>query len=275
MDLSDLRAELDRIDDALHDLIVRRAAVVRQVAARKSQAGAAGNLRPGREAAILRRLLARHHGDLAPATLVRIWRELLAGALAQQGPFTVAVTPGLEPVAREQFGALAPLHGCSTPAQALAAVRAGAASVAVLPLPAASDADPWWPELASAPRLFIVARLPFWAQRPDGTCTTEAFVVAAAPPDPSGDDRSLILAPISVCARLGLAGFDAGTVIAHGARALADVAGAIAESDPRLAAPCLTGLSLTGLSLTGLSLAGLNDAGAAPIVLGAYACPID
>jgi chorismate mutase len=265
LDLSDLRAELDRIDDALHDLIMRRAAVVSQVAARKAQAGAPNNLRPGREAAILRRLRTRHHGDLAPATLVRLWRELFAGALAQQGPFAVAVTPGLEPVAREQFGALTPLHVCASAAEALAAVRRNAADIAVLPLPADGESNPWWPDLASAPRLFIVARLPFWAPRPHGACLTQAFAVAAAPPDPSGDDRSLILAPVSVCARLGLAGFDAGTVIAHGARALADVAGAIAESDPRLAAPCLTGLSV----------AGLNDAGAAPIVLGAYACPID
>jgi chorismate mutase len=210
LDLSDLRAELDRIDDALHDLIMRRAAIVCQVAARKAQAGTRGNLRPGREAAILRRLLARHAGDLPPAAVVRVWRELLAGALALQGPFTAAVTPGLEPVAREQFGALTHVQICTNPAGSLAAVRRGDASLAVLPLPQADEPEPWWQMLGAGPRLYVVARLPFWAPRPSGSCLTQAFAVAAMPADPSGDDRSLILAPEAVCAQLPGAGFQVG-----------------------------------------------------------------
>ena len=85
--LAALRAELDRIDDALHDLLMERAGVVEQVA----RAGKRGVLRPGREAAIIRRLLARHHGGLPAHTLARIWRELLAGTTAMQGGFGMAV----------------------------------------------------------------------------------------------------------------------------------------------------------------------------------------
>ncbi|MBV9913984.1 MAG: chorismate mutase, partial [Sinobacteraceae bacterium] len=56
-DLNELRAELDRIDDALHDLLMARAETVEEVGALRAK----GNvpLRPGREAAILRRLLQR------------------------------------------------------------------------------------------------------------------------------------------------------------------------------------------------------------------------
>ena len=88
-DLAALRAELDRIDDALHDLLIRRADVVARVAATKPNGTLA--LRPGREAAIIRRLLARHTGHLPPQALVRLWRELLAATTAMQGPFVVAV----------------------------------------------------------------------------------------------------------------------------------------------------------------------------------------
>src|SRR3954468_8132693 len=94
--LAALRAELDRVDDALHDLLMRRAEVVAQVGA----LGAKGRvpLRPGREAAIVRRLLARHDGGLAPSVIVRIWRELLAGTTSQQRQMLITVCePGAGP----------------------------------------------------------------------------------------------------------------------------------------------------------------------------------
>ncbi len=70
-----LRAELDRIDDAIQDLLIRRAGVVEHVA----RSGKPAAFRPGREASIIRRLLHRHQGSLPSVALVRIWRELLAG----------------------------------------------------------------------------------------------------------------------------------------------------------------------------------------------------
>ena len=38
-------------------------------------------LRPGREALILRRLVARHRGPFSRAVLVRLWRELISGTV--------------------------------------------------------------------------------------------------------------------------------------------------------------------------------------------------
>src|SRR3978361_2219874 len=71
-----LRAELDRIDNTIHDLLMRRAEVVEHVA----RSGKPAALRPGREASILRRLVGRHQGALPAVSVTRIWRELLAGA---------------------------------------------------------------------------------------------------------------------------------------------------------------------------------------------------
>lgn len=70
--LQSLRRQIDRIDDQLHDLIMARAALVEQVAAAKPDSGVP--LRPGREAEILRRLIARHAGRFPKGALVRIWR---------------------------------------------------------------------------------------------------------------------------------------------------------------------------------------------------------
>src|SRR5271154_5585896 len=87
--LAQLRAEIDVIDERLHDLLMERASVIERVARDAGKTGA--KIRPGREASMLRRLLARHRGSLPPQTILRIWRELFAGALIIEGAQTIAV----------------------------------------------------------------------------------------------------------------------------------------------------------------------------------------
>jgi chorismate mutase/prephenate dehydratase len=187
-----LRAELDKIDNALHDLLIQRAEVVEYVA----RSGKPAAFRPGREASIVRRLLARHHGALSPVAIIRIWRELLAGTTSMQGGFSLAVCDvdhgaPLTQLAREHFGALTPLRTYGSPGQALADVSHGVASVAVLPYP--SDIDNWWVALLHhEPRLHVIGRLPFWKPRPDGFPAAQALVVASTPPDASGEDQSFL-----------------------------------------------------------------------------------
>lgn len=272
-DLASLRAELDQLDDAIQDLLIRRAEVVQRVAATKPAGVIA--LRPGREAAILRRLLARHRGGLPPQSIVRIWRELLAATTGMQGRFAIAVCdtdPGraFTQLAREHFGALTPLTSHRSPAQSVAEVSAGRASLAVLPLPSDTEsvAEAWWTALLQKdePRIHVIARLPFYRPRPEGAPAVQALVVAAIAPDPSGDDRSLLgleLDPDTSRARLAnsLAAAD----VSHGgiilrrdpgapAVALVEVSGLIAEQDPRLGR--------------------ISAAARAPVVLGGYAVPI-
>jgi chorismate mutase len=197
--LAALRAELDEIDTGLHDLLMRRADVVARVA----QTGAKGvmPLRAGREADIIRRLLARHRGPLPRGAIVRIWRELLASTTAMQGAFSVAVcdaAPGgaYARLAREHFGGLTPMRVHGSPMQAISEVSSGTASVAVLPVPLDDEAPSaaWWTALLHRddPRISVVAKLPFWSASGRGGAQPTGFVVAAVPPDPSGLDRSLI-----------------------------------------------------------------------------------
>jgi chorismate mutase/prephenate dehydratase len=188
-DLSALRARLDELDDTIHDLLMERARVVENVA----RSGKTATFRPGREASILRRLLARHSGKLPARTLVRMWREMLAGTTAMQTAVTVAVfdpTPGraTTAIAREHFGFLTPAIAHPSAEAALGALRAGTVTVAVLPFPII-----WWPALtAMEPRLHIIARLPFWTDRPPHVPTADALVVGTTAPDASGSDRSFI-----------------------------------------------------------------------------------
>lgn len=242
-----LRAEIDRLDDALHELLLRRADVVAALAA--SRVKAAGSLlRPGREAMILRRLLARHHGPLPAAALVRLWREIFASSTALQGGFAVALFargPEQAALAAEHFGVATPVRAHPTPARALAALDAGEAAVAVLPFP--EEGEPaeaaWWRSLDS-PRLQVVARLPFLA---GAEPAAEALVVAAGAPDPSAADFALVRLEIdgelgrsALLARLAGAGFVARQVLLRrdGPRltALVEVEGRVEAADARLAA---------------------------------------
>ncbi len=263
-DLSALRAELDEIDDTLHDLLMRRARVVEAVA----RSGKRSALRPGREAAIIRRLLSRHQGALPPQALYRIWRELLAATTAMQGSFALAVCdpdPGAAytQLAREQYGALTPLRAHHSPSQAIGDLSAGAASVAVLPLP--SETEGWWTALLH-PDIHVVGRLPFWTPRPEGSPSVQALVVAPFPPDASEQDRSLIglelnddVSRAKLNTALTAAGFAPGMVLirrapgAPVAHVLVEVEGHVAAGDKRLDA---------------------LDAARRPIVLGGYAVPV-
>ena len=265
--LTAMRGELDRIDDAVHDLLMQRAAVVEHVA----RTGKPAAFRPGREATIIRRLLGRHKGMLPPASLVRIWRELLAGTTAMQGGFSLMVAdtePGaaLIQLAREHFGALTPLRAHGSAAQAMADVTQGSASVAVLPFP--SDRDTWWVSLMHhEPRLYVISLLPFWHPRPDGAPNTLALVVASTPPDASGGDRSFLglecdsdVSRERLSSELSAGGLkpesmvllrQQGTPVAH---VLVEVDGYLTDDDPRLGKP--------------------GTVFRRPVLLGSYAVPI-
>ncbi len=272
-ELAGLRAELDRLDDALHALLLERAKVVARVGASAGKGRV--KLRLGRQAAILRRLLSRHAGPYPATALLRLWLELLAGSTAMQGGFAIAVAAGqaqdgdppLLGCAREQFGPLTRMRVHRSPAQAMADLRAGTATAAVLPLPAQDEAagSAWWTALlaeaperldAAAPgadasgadgRLHVVARLPLWAPRPEGSARPPALVLAAVPPDPSGEDRTLLglVLPLQASrARLGEALAGAGLparslLLRHDpgqpAQVLAELDGFVAPADPRLA----------------------------------------
>lgn len=251
-DLAALRAELDRIDDGIHDLLMRRAEVVGLVGASADKAASGVALRPGREAAIIRRLLGRHSGRLPPHAVVRLWRELLAATTAMQRPFMIAVGGAdLTAVAREHFGVLTPLRVHASPAQAIAAVSSGAASVAVLALPTQDEApgSAWWTTLPrqDQPRLHVIGRLPFWTPRGEGAPAAQALVVGAIAPDASGQDRALIALELDravsharLTAALAAADLAPNALILRRdpdrpALALAEVDGLLTEADPRLA----------------------------------------
>ncbi len=198
--LAKLRAEIDQIDDAAHDLFLRRAEIVQNIAKAKAAEQPEQPvfaMRPGREAKILRRLVARHSGNFPVAAIGRMWRELITASSGMQGPFEVAIfgsndSANYLDVARWHFGSVAPSTLYNSAAQVLQRVGEGKGVVGVLPLPGGGDpgAD-WWPALAHK-SIRIVARLPFL--RGEGQASCDAVAVAPIDREDTGDDHSFLLA---------------------------------------------------------------------------------
>jgi len=251
--LNDLRRQIDDIDDRIHDLLMQRTEVAQRIGAIK--AGDAIYMRPGREAMVLRRLLARHRGALPKALIVRIWREIFAAVTALQGSFAVAVYApegsfGYRNLARDQYGWRTPITAYRSAAQVLEAVREGRATVGVLPVPRGDETEGWWRNLAQngpgVPR--IVARLPFAVVEAPRADSPEALAISLAVTEPTDRDRAyLVLETEEMFSRSHLkqlvsaAGFE--TVEMHiseeaGGRALSlvEVEGFVADDDPRSAA---------------------------------------
>ena len=136
--LAGLRRQIDDIDDQIHDLLMQRTLVAGKIGAQKGRGN--GIMRPGREATVLRRLIARHRGRLPRALIVHIWREIFSANIALQGTLSVAVcapegTFGYRNLARDHFGWRTPMIAFRSAAQVLEAVSDGKASVGVLPVP--------------------------------------------------------------------------------------------------------------------------------------------
>lgn len=158
--LGALRAEIDRLDDALLDLIEQRLAASHAVA-RQKQASDDGRLklRPRREAAIVDRLSAR--ARIASRELVNhVWRELMSFSLQAQSRTELVLCAAsgadrLKEQVRDRFGWAAPVRWVATPAEALAAARASEAVAVVAEHPASG----WWATLVGEPELVIFEAL--------------------------------------------------------------------------------------------------------------------
>ena len=200
-ELDALRREIDEIDARILGAIVARTAVVRRVGEAK---GGGPVLRPGREAKVMRALLAGPDTGLPQPVVGRIWRELIAAYCRLQGKLEVAVcapekSVGYWDLARDHFGSATRMSLHKSPTVVLRAVSEGDATVGILPLPQDGEADPWWRYMSGGadnmPR--VIGRLPFVDNPGARFEDLQAMVVACLPFDASDDDVSWLVVTTS------------------------------------------------------------------------------
>src|SRR5271155_426721 len=185
--LADLRREIDRIDAAMHGLLIERGEIIERLIAVKKTEESGSAFRPAREADMMRRLVQRHHGSLPLDTAESIWRVIISTFTFVQAPFSVhadlsAGDALMRDSARFHFGFTVPFVPHMGAASVVAAVSKSKGDLGLVPAFATAGAGPWWAalEFDAAPK--IIARLPF-VERADHPAAMPVFVVSRVAAD--------------------------------------------------------------------------------------------
>jgi chorismate mutase len=248
--LEAIRRDIDGVDSQLLVLIAERLRLSDRMAALKAPAPGLP-IRSGREAILLRQLLASATPPLERELVLEVWRALIAASLRRQRVIDVVVGGGrgdptrLFDIARRHFGGRTRItHVGDAQAALQRVVDSPDTIVAVTPWPAAPGVGAWWPALSERRfhHLHVIAGLPLMAPASE---EPEAAVFAASPPDEAGGDATMILAfdpHHRVTRALNEVGFAGKEVARAEPRVLVRIEGFVAPEDPRVAALTRYGL---------------------------------
>jgi chorismate mutase len=185
--LGDLRKEIDRIDEAMHQLLMERGEIIDRLIAVKQTQETGSAFRPAREAEMMRRLVDRHHGILPLDTVESIWRVIIATFTYVQAPFSVhadlsAGDAIMRDSARFHFGFTVPFEPHMGASSVVEAVSESKGDLGLVPAFATAGGSAWWAalEFDSAPK--IIARLPF-VDRADHPAAAPVFVISRTAAD--------------------------------------------------------------------------------------------
>ncbi len=185
--LAELRQDIDRIDEAMHRLLMERGEIIDRLIAVKKTQESGSAFRPAREADMMRRLVERHKGILPLDTAEGIWRVIISTFTYVQAPFSVhadlsAGDAHMRDSARFHFGFTAPFVAHMGAAAVVAAVSDSKGDLGLVPAFATAPPAAWWNalEFDAAPK--IIARLPF-VERDDHPAAMPVFVVSRAAED--------------------------------------------------------------------------------------------
>jgi chorismate mutase len=185
--LADLRMQIDRIDEGMHQLLMERAEIIDRLTAVKRSQETGSAFRPAREAEMMRRLVKRHKGILPLDTVEGIWRVIISTFTFVQAPFSLhadlsAGDALMRDSARFHFGFTVPFVPHMGAAGVVAAVSTSKGDLGLVPANAVAGAGAWWSalEFDSAPK--IIARLPF-VERADHPAALPVFVVSRVAAD--------------------------------------------------------------------------------------------
>jgi chorismate mutase len=180
--LAELRREIDRIDEAMHGLLMERGEIIDRLIAAKQTQETGSAFRPAREADMMRRLVDRHKGTLPLDTAESIWRVIISTFTYVQAPFSVhadmsAGDAAMRDSARFHFGFTVPFVPHADAASVVAAVSNSRGDLGLVPAFGTAGTGAWWSALESDSAPKIIARLPF-VERADHPAGVPVFVVS-------------------------------------------------------------------------------------------------
>ncbi len=180
--LGELRAEIDRIDEAMHNLLVERGEIIESLIAVKKTQESGAAFRPEREASMMRRLAERHRGILPFDTVESIWRVIISTFTFVQANYSVHADMSagdalVRDSSRFHFGFTVPLVAHIGTGAVVSAIASSKGDLGLVPATAVAGAGAWWTALEGEKSPKIIARLPF-VERPDHPASLPLFVVS-------------------------------------------------------------------------------------------------
>jgi chorismate mutase / prephenate dehydratase len=188
-DISQVRRDIDAIDAALAELIVKRCNLSAQVAAAKRAKGDESfGWRPAREVEILRTLM-RDQASLNPELAFHVWRALISANLAAQGPLTIVTTAAQLAQAKAAFSVGVSPQIRANYEEVFVTLTTDDHAIGILPWPDESD---WWVTIMDTrfSALHVCAASPILGQSP------QVLLVSARRPEPASEDIALIAGPV-------------------------------------------------------------------------------
>jgi chorismate mutase len=183
--LAELRAEIDRIDEEMHRLLMQRGEIIDRLIRVKRTEESGSAFRPAREAEMMRRLVERHRGILPLDTAESILRVIIATFTFVQAPFRVhadlsAGEAAMRDTERFHFGFTVPLVAHMGAAGVVAEVGKSKGDLGLVS--ATTPGSAWWSALEGDGAPKIIARLPF-VERADHPAGLPVLAIARPHPD--------------------------------------------------------------------------------------------
>lgn len=186
--LAELRAKIDALDEAMHSLLMQRGEVIDSLIRIKGTSLPGAAFRPGREADMMRRMVARHHGGLPLVTVEHIWREIVSTFTHLQARFDLCLDGGaprdrIQDLARFYFGFAVDLSVAPDAAAVVARVAGNGTDLGLVAIDQKPGTGLWWRGLgAGGPQ--IMGLLPF-IRAAGRLADLPAFIVSPPLSDPS------------------------------------------------------------------------------------------
>ena len=198
--LASLRGEIDRIDAAMHALLIERGRVIDELIRIKTAQGGGSAFRPLREAQMMRAIVERHRGHLPLDTVEGIWRIIISTFTWLQAPYSVHVDvsrgdAAMRDSARFHFGFTVPCVPHLSAADVIDAVSASSGDLGMFALDPGPRAEAWWTRLTPPAAPKVIARLPF-VERADHPAGMPVFVISR--PLADGGARDVVLEAIAL-----------------------------------------------------------------------------
>ncbi|MBH88159.1 MAG: hypothetical protein CMJ12_03260 [Pelagibacterales bacterium] len=154
-----IRKKIDKIDNKIHDLLIERAELVKDVINEKRKESNSGIIiyRPAREHEILLRLIKRHKGIISVTSLISIWRKLISTYISIQGLFKVTFAGNIDEIVNHHFGSDIKKIKNKSSISCLNKLANNLCNIAILPFP--SKKNDWWIKLTNYSNISVVGSL--------------------------------------------------------------------------------------------------------------------